>query len=271
MKRALFIAFGLAGTICVVFFVMSLSKKSTVLQSAQVPPSGAQPCSEPVKHNSLQPESKSPPDAVTTQPLSEERVPHDLKGVTIDPAVIEFWSSRRPQEVGEVRPTETESQQLWINGRMVFEATAIKNVRSMAQDGTIALAAVTDEPLPAAPKHEIAGSERPSRIWLVDAGGNKKQVSPPAIDASRPLISPSGRFVAFTGSRSGGIEPFAGNQLFVVDVENGHSRTYNTNQPLEHYSVTAVEWSDDEKLIKIIEDHGETGGHMVMRQIRLDN
>ena len=273
MKRVLAVAFALAGVVCVVVFVMRPSKNATVSQTAQVPPpEQAQPHREPMKPNDLSNSIKTTPSpevAATPLPVAQH-MPPELEGATKDPAVIEFWSSHKPQEIGEMRPTNAQTKQLWVNGRMVFEAAAIKNVRSMSQDGTIALAAVAEEPSTTNPKDDVALSEKPSRIWLVDPHGNKRPISPPGIDASKPLIAPDATVVAFTGSRVGvgAIPP--SNQLFVVDLKSGASRTFNANQPLDDYSVTAVEWADGGKVLKVIEDHGETGGHMVMRQIRLE-
>jgi hypothetical protein len=221
--------------------------------------------STPARHT-----TQIPPNMSTASRSTADFDPSDFKGATEDPNVMAFLSKHRSMpQVGEVRSAGN-AQRLIFKGKVIFEAARIDDWRSISQDGTVALAAVTDESSPVVPEHDIPLSERPSRIWLVDAEGNRKQISPPAIDASKPLIAPSGNFVAFTGSRVGGVGTTTSNQLFVVDVKDGGSRIFKANQPLDDYSVTAVEWSDGEKFLKVIEDHGETGGHMVMRQIRLE-
>lgn len=273
MKRESAVVFAIAGVVCLVVFVMRPSKDATVSQAAQVPPP-EQPQPRPVSmtpndpSNSIKP-AASPKLTGTLAPVPQH-LPPELEGATKDSAVIEFWSSHKPQEIGEVRPTNAQTKQLWVDGRMVFEAAAIKNVRSKSSDGTIALAAVTEEPTTTSSKDGVALAEKPSRIWLVDRQGNKRLISPPGIDASKPLIAPDGNCVAFTGSRvSGGTQPL-GDQLFVVDLKSGASRAFSTNQRFDDYIVTAVEWANGGKALKVLEDHGETGGHMVIRQIRLE-
>jgi hypothetical protein len=274
MKRVLAVAFALASVVCVIVFVIRLSKNTTVSQTAQVPPpEQAQPHREPMKSNDLSNSIKttSSSDAAATPVPVAQHMPPELEGATKDPAVVEFWSSHKPQEIGEVRPTNNaQTKQLWVNGRMAFEAATIKNVRTKSLDGTIALAAVAAEPTTTGSKDDVEMADKPSRIWLVDPQGNRRPISPPGIDASKPLIAPDGNLVAFTGSQVSGGTPPPGDQLFVVDLKSGASRTFSANQRLDDYNVTAVEWADGGKALKVIEDHGETGGHMVMRQIRLE-
>ena len=59
-------------------------------------------------------------------------------------------------------------------------------------------------------------------------------------------------------------------QLMIVNLRTNQYRVFRGSEALDDYKVWPVEWSDGGKTLKVIEDHGETGGHMVMRQIRLE-
>ena len=63
---------------------------------------------------------------------------------------------------------------------------------------------------------------------------------------------------------------FQATQIFVVDLSSGQYRSFRSSEQLDDYKVFPAEWAEGGKVLKVIEDWGETGGHMVMKQIRLE-
>ncbi len=195
----------------------------------------------------------------------------EFAGVTDDPATMQYLHSHRTLPVvGDVRVGTNGLQQLWIGGRLAFEAKAILDRRSLAQNGTIALAAVVESGQPAGADNSPDISKGPKVVEVIGDDNSKLQVTPATIDASLPLISPAGDKVAFSGSLLNGQEQFASSLLFVVDLRTGSFRVFGSKERLENYSVTAVEWVEDGKTLNVLEDYGETAGHMMMRQIHLE-
>ena len=196
-------------------------------------------------------------------------IPQELKGVTDDPAVADFLKKYDPryQELGEVKDSSSHTQQLLVNGKAVFEASQILRRRTMALDGTIVLAAIIEASNVPANKTDIA--TKPSSIWMIDPRGIKRQVSPQSVNASTPLISPDGKRVAFTGVSIGPDGREQEPLLWVYDLATKQYRKFAPSQKGHNYSLGAAEWSQDGQVLHVIEDHGETRGHMVMRTIKL--
>ena len=63
---------------------------------------------------------------------------------------------------------------------------------------------------------------------------------------------------------------FQATQIFVVDLSSGQYRSFRSSEQLDDYKVFPAEWAEGGKVLKVIEDWGETGGRMVMKQIRLE-
>jgi len=222
-------------------------------------------------------EPLEPPSAFSRRnPASQEDlntaksapIPPEMIGVTDDPAVVAFLKNYDPikQEVGDVKDTENHTQQLFINGKILFEANQIMRRRTMAQDGTIVLAAVKEASIEPAVKTEI--KTLPSTIWMIDPSGIKKQVSPPNVNASTPLISPDGKRIAFTGISVGADGSEEEPLLWVYDLTTKQYRKFASSKKGHDFSVGAAEWSADSKVLYVLEDYGETRGHMVMKHIK---
>ena len=195
----------------------------------------------------------------------------DFSNATNDQATMEFYSKLRHwTDLGTVHVTEKNTQQLWLGDRMVFEAKVIQQVRTMSNDGTIVLAAVTKDVAPLATGEKLRDSELPSSIWAVDAQGHARRISAPNIIGGGPLISSDGKKVAFSAAPNGGNMLFQAIQIFVVDLKSGECRTFRSREHLDDYKVFPAEWAEGGKVLKVIEDWGENGGHMVIRRVRLE-
>ena len=106
--------------------------------------------------------------------------PEDFSNATTDQATMEFYSKLRHwTDLGKVHATEKNTQQLWLGDRMVFEAKVIQQFRTMSSDGTIVLAAVTEDVAQPANEEKLRNSQLPSSIWVVDAQGHARRISPP--------------------------------------------------------------------------------------------
>ena len=200
----------------------------------------------------------------------------DLQGVTADPYVVRFFKNHSPEkdEVGTVRAVSDRIQQLYIGERLVFEAAHILKRRSISSDGTVALAAIIGDAKSGTKSDTLSPDDNalmdkgPSAIWIVDSLAQKKRISPPSVTATLPLIAPDGHAIAFTGQKVSSVDSESSCMLFVVDSKTGQCRTFGSREHLDNYIVSAAEWSDDGKLLYVLEDHGETGGHMVMKCVR---
>lgn len=212
----------------------------------------------------LEPAPRAHSDSVKAAPI-----PPELKGATDDPATAAFWLKYDPkiQEFGAVKDTANHTQQLFVGGKVVFEASQILRVRTVARDGTVALAAIIEAPSGTANKADEP--TKPSTIWVIDPSGLKRQVSPPNVNASTPLISPDSKRIAFTGVSVGTDGSEEAPLLWVYDLTTKQYRKFAPSQKRDNYSVGAAEWSEDGHVLYVLEDYGETRGHMVMRAINL--
>jgi len=196
--------------------------------------------------------------------------------------VIEFFKRRgkmSASEVGEVTKDSTGLQELSIDGRKIFKAKSILMRRSAAADGTVALAAVA--PAMAGVNGSPADAEGRSAIYLVKPDGGIEAVPTGGLEGSLPLISPDGKSVAFTISKppieadhehgpdeshdhGGGVE------IMVYDLATRQSRTFATTEKAHAQTLVAAEWSADGRTVSILQDHGDTGGNLVMRYAEID-
>ncbi len=213
---------------------------------------------------SWQPESTPP-----------KTIPENMRGATDDPSVVELLTTYQKGEIGKVVATEKGTQQLWDGTKLLFEAKRI-GARSRAADGTIALDAVTGDQI-SIEDAEVVGTgdeakliSSPREIWFVTPTGIKTKVSPPNMDAFAPVIEPNGKSIAFTG-RLLNDKGFPSNQrLYVGDATSGQYRVFAGDEHLHDYQVWAVDWVKNSKVLRVLQDHGETGGHMKLKQVRFE-
>lgn len=202
-------------------------------------------------------------------------IPENMRGATDDPSVVELLTTYQKSEIGKVVTTEKDTQQLWDGTRLLFEAKRI-GARSRAADGTIALDAVTGDQTPIEDA-EIVGTggeakliSSPREIWLVTPAGGKTKVSPPNMDAFAPVIEPNGKAIAFTGRLFNGKGFPSAQRLYVGDPTTGQYRVFAGDEHLHNYQVWAVDWVKNSSVLRVLQDHGETGGHMKLKQVRLE-
>lgn len=202
-------------------------------------------------------------------------IPENMRGATDNPSVVELLTTYQKVEIGKVVTTEKGTQQLWDGAKLIFEAKRIGS-RSRAADGTISLDAVTGEH-PPIEDAEITGTgdeakliSSPREIWFVTPTGNKTKVSPPNIDAFAPLIEPSGRIIAFTGRLLNDKGFPSSQRLYVGDATSGQYRVFAGDEHLHDYQVWAVDWMKNSAVLRVLQDHGETGGHMKLKQVRVE-
>lgn len=203
-------------------------------------------------------------------------IPPDWQSDTDDPSVVEMFANLEWVEVGKIVTTEHGTQQLWDGERVVFEAKRIGKRRSRAADGTIALEAVTGEH-PSIEGAEVTGTgdeakliSSPREIWFVTPTGRKTKVSPPNMDAFSPVIKPNGRGIAFTGRLLNDKGFPSSQRLYVGDATTGQYRVFAGDEHLHDYQVWAVDWVKNGTVLRVLQDHGETGGHMKLKQVRVE-
>jgi hypothetical protein len=210
------------------------------------------------------------PDATTPK-----TIPENMRGATDDPSVVELLTNYQRVEIGKVVTTDKGTQQLWDGSKLLFEAKRIGS-RSRTADGTIALDAVTGEQ-PPIEDAEVTGSgdeakliSSPREIWFVTPTGNKNKVSPPNMDAFAPVVEPDGKIIAFTGRLLNDKGFPSSQRLYVGDATSGQYRVFAGDEHLHNYQVWAVDWVKNSTVLRVLQDHGETGGHMKLKQVRVE-
>ncbi len=192
----------------------------------------------------------------------------NMRRVTKDPAVAEFLGSYISQEIGQVNALDQDEQSLMLNGSVKFEARHI-GPRSISLDGTLFIEAVTGNHVPI--KHAEAGKNGKlvssiREIWHIAPDDVGKKVSTTNIDSTNPVVSPDGKFLAYTGrkiDRNG----FPGVQrLYILNLSSNELSAFRENDDVDNYTVRAIDWQDDVKSFRVIEDWGESGGNMRFRR-----
>lgn len=209
--------------------------------------------------------------AVDLKALGIDPTPFD--GMTSDPAVIRIWATYKPMQIGIVKQIGSSGVVLEIDGGRKFNAAHIGKKRSQANDGTVALDAITKvagTPIKTIDVTEggITTAGKPSEIWIIDAGGKAERLSPDHVHATSPEISPDGRYIAFTGQYivGGALHPEV---LMIKDRSTGELSSYAERKHGSDYQIAPLDWVDGGKVLRVIEDWGETGGHMKLKQVRV--
>lgn len=205
---------------------------------------------------------------------SPKAIPESMRSITEDPAVVELIPFLSKNQIGKVTQADSGMQQLVDGADVIFEARGIGG-RSRARDGTMAVEAVTGD-LPSIETAEITGEgldaklvSSPREIWVTTKGGGMKKVSPSSVDAFAPVISPNGNIVAFTGRAISERGTPSGQSLYITDMENSKTRVFTDDNHLHNFQIWALDWVEDGKTVRILQDHGETGGHMKLLRIRV--
>jgi hypothetical protein len=209
--------------------------------------------------------------AVDLKALGIDATP--FRGMTSDPALIRILASFRPSQIGVVKQVSTNRVEIEFDGGRRFTAAQIGEGRSKANDGAIALDAITTPD--GTPIKSIDANDRgvtapgnPGEIWVIDASGKTERISPPSVHASRPVISPDGRHVAFTAQfLIGG--SLHSKVLMIKDRSTGELSSYAEPKHRADYEIAPVDWVEGGKVLRVIEDWGETGGHMKLKQVRV--
>lgn len=196
--------------------------------------------------------------------------PSPFKQETDNPALIQILARHQPPSVGSVKPTDTNSVVLELKDGRRFEAVAIGDTRSQAADGTVALNAVTSrnrEPLKIIEGETIPGN--PGEIWIIGKDGKSERISPPHVHADHPIISPDGRYVAFVARYlvSGALHPKV---LLMLDRMSGQLSSYADRKYGADYEISPIDWVEGGKVLRVIEDWGETGGHIKLKEVRVE-
>jgi hypothetical protein len=193
---------------------------------------------------------------------------------TSDPELIQILTSYGPNQIGTVKQVGPNRVELELGDGRRFAATQIGEGRSEAEDGTVAFDAITTPE--GTPIKEIDATEggvtttgNPSEIWIIDKSGKPERLSPPNVHASRPVISPDGRHVAFTAQYLIG-GALLSKVLMIKDRNTGELSSYAERKYGADYEIAPVDWVENGKVLRVIEDWGETGGHMKLKQVRVD-
>lgn len=195
-----------------------------------------------------------------------------FRDITSDPALIRILATYSPPSVGIVSKDPKGRSVLEMADGRRFEASEIGEVRSQANDGTVAFEALVSGD--AGRIREVDGQDGkvkttglPVAIWVITSKGRSERISPENSHSEHPIISADGRFVAFT-SRSvveGMLRPQV---LMIRDRVNGRLMSFGDRSHGMDYEIKAVDWVEDGNVLRVIEDWGETGGHLKLKEVR---
>lgn len=204
--------------------------------------------------------------------------PAELNGYTDDEEamkLIAYLSNNPPYGKSDrVKITRGSPNKLFIDGEEKFEAAQIYDY-SISENGVIAIEAVTGDEYPSYKDPNIDFSTEKDflpvsygEIWIIGSDNELLRITDENTNGSYPCISKDGKKLAFKANlltvRNRSLEDF----LMVVDLETGRSEKYSS--PLktkEHHVISPVMWINDGKTLRVIEDYGETGGHLTVGYI----
>lgn len=276
MNRATYITMSIGALAVLAMFALNRPENT----ATTTPPPSANPSNKPAKPPVQAPMPSSiqnRDDELTVRAESGVDLktlgidPTPFKEMTNDPALIQILASYRVNQIGAVKQTGSNRVELELEDGRRFAATQIGEGRSKANDGTVALDAITTPD--GAPIKNIDAKEggvtttgNPSEIWIVDAAGKAERLSPAHVHASRPVISPDGRYVAFTAQYLVG-GALHSKVLMIKDRSTGELSSYADRKYGADYEIAPVDWVEGGKVLRVIEDWGETGGHMKLKQV----
>lgn len=168
----------------------------------------------------------------------------------------------------EVKNAERNNE-LYFQGKKVFAAPYIYTF-SMSENEIIAVEAISTSEYPTYKNSSIDYDPDEKffpvsygEIWLIEPNQTARRISPKFINASRPRISSNGRKVAFTANAIDKTNSLILNEFIVVyDLVLNQVDYFNSNNSnKDHYSIVPLMWINGDKVLRVIEDSGETGGH----------
>ena len=278
MSKAAYITLGIGALGLLVMLALNQPDDTATTQPPPRPTQSSNPATPPVQAAS--PSSiQNRDDELTVRtepPVDLDALGIDLtpfKKHTSDPALIHIWATYKQKQIGLVKQMEPHRARLELEDGRRFEATQIGEERSQANDGTVALDAITTpEGTPIknidAKEGGVTTTGNPSEIWIIDKSGKPERLSPPHVHGSRPVISPDGRHVAFTAQYLIG-GALHSKVLMIKDRITGELSSYAERKYGADYEIAPVDWVEGGKVLRVIEDWGETGGHMKLKQVRV--
>lgn len=200
-------------------------------------------------------------------------VSSEVQKMSHDPATLQFLTGYLEEfsPLGEIVDTEGGGQDLIVDGTKVFSALKIEQ-GTQAEDGTIALSATTS-----ADSTLSTDGDRwtLSEAWVVKPDGSSVRISPDNLHATSVLISPTGRYVAFTGAYvqygPSGKQAYPGAESLIIrDLSNGATQHIGMSKWADH-SIGPVEWINGDKTLRVIQNHGEAGGNAKMGFVQMQS
>jgi hypothetical protein len=279
MSKAAYITIGM-GALGVLVFLALYWPENTMRSSPPPHPNQSNKPAKPPVYAPSPSSIQNRDDELTVRiepPVDLDALGIDLtpfKRHTSDPALIHIWATYKQKQVGIVKQVKPNRVQLELDDGRHFEATQIGEERSQADNGTVALDAITTpEGTPIknvdAKEGGVTTTGNPSEIWIIDKSGKPERLSPPHVHGSRPVISPDGRHVAFTAQYLVG-GALHSKVLMIKDRTTGELSSYAERKYGADYEIAPVDWVEGGKVLRVIEDWGETGGHMKLKQVRVD-
>lgn len=204
-----------------------------------------------------------------------------LSQATEDPVLMALLLENNPRKYGKIATEPDGSQRLYVDGKDVFRAKAIRSF-IRATNGTIAVSASTGEGVPFG-RAEIeidqdgATSFSPSlaEIWLIEPKGKNRRYETANVSVEHILPASDASMLVFSGIPVDEAGQSGKRSLYRMDTTTGkwsmlpREHFNEEHHHRDHYVISPIAWKLDSREFYVVEDHGETGGHMKLRTVTL--
>lgn len=185
-----------------------------------------------------------------------------VKNLTDDAKVESLWENSDPSDsksrynVGTVQKQQDGKEWLIVNGKKVFEGYTLSKATS-SSDGTIAVSSFSglhnqingDGLDTIIDKKTGKNIQAISSVWIIDPSGAKHKITPDDKQATYPVLSQDGHWLAFLGQMLND-KGFPGEQhLYVVSTESGIVSSPSILSLPSKGAIMPIRWDRDDQLV----------------------
>ena len=159
-------------------------------------------------------------------------------------------------KIGSVEKQRDGKEWLMVNGQKVFEGYSLSPACS-ASDGTIVVSSFSDLHNQmngdgsqfVVDKKTSKFTITTSSIWIIDASGAKRKITPDTMHATHPVISRDGHWLAYTGQALNDKGVPSDQQVYVVSVQNGVASAPVSLNLQSKGEIIPVKWDRGDQLV----------------------
>jgi len=211
------------------------------------------------------------------------------KDIADDAKVESLWENTDPSDsksrynIGTIQKQQDGKQWLMVKGQKIFEGYTLSKATS-ASDGTIAVSSFSglhnqlngDAWDTVIDKKTGKNIQSISSVWLIDPSGAKHKITADDMNATYPIISQDGHWLAFLGEslddKGFPKEPLKGRQLYVVSLQNDAASMPVRFQFPSRNSIMPIRWDKEDQLVVLTTtDENSSNYQLAWVQITLGN